>query len=108
VKINWMAVYLWHYSLLSEAIVGFSHAALVVLGGSAVTHDAPPGLTAGAPLSLHDLGGYCLIGSAIRIFNYLDDHPLPPFVSQTTTDTKTVVISSTKETTPTPTDEKTK
>lgn len=75
-----MSLYLWSYTVLSEAIIGFSHAALVVLGGAAVT-SGDVGQVAGAVHSAaanpHDLVKVCLIGAAIRIFNYLDKHPLP-------------------------------
>lgn len=65
-------LYLWLYSALSEAITGFAHAGMIVLGGAVAT-----GTPAQAPADFHALALTCLIGSALRVFNFLDTHPLP-------------------------------
>jgi hypothetical protein len=65
-------LYLWLYSGLSEAITGFAHAGMIVLGGAVAT-----GTPAQAPADFHNLAVTCLIGSALRVFNFLDTHPLP-------------------------------
>ena len=96
------AVYLWLYALLSAAIVGFSHAALVVLGGAAVTSnsDGPIAQSAHqAAVDPHALARFCLIGAVIRVCDYLDDHPLPVFAAKMTV--KTTVTAESQEVKPT-------
>lgn len=91
-----LPLYLWLYSLFSHGIIGFSRAAVVVLGGSALTKDA----NSVKSLSLHDLGIYCLVGSAIQIFSYLEENPLPLFVTTTETTVaskKTTVVQTSNE-----------
>lgn len=85
-----LPVYLWGYSLFSHGIIGFSRAAVVVLGGSALTKDA----NSVKSLSLHDLGIFCLVGAAIQVFSYLETNPLPLFV----TTTETTAVSQTVKT----------